>query len=272
MNRNNDYTERSIRWTWFLWFGLTIPLSAFLIYSTYELWPELVFMAALGAAAIIFASIYTTAHLNEIDPGIRQTARESKALMLAAMILNVGIHGMAGRSVGLEAQRRAEQEANQARQSRLAAEKADREKALLESQAKVLDRATRYSNATTYQASRAGVAPPPPPRVGLAKIAGEDAPVEIGTVTASPVERKSAWFWPGIFGFLVELIAGVWAGVRVLHARTRDDNQNGVPDWIERVYRVNPEFVRDHYPAFYRILSGARDEKDQFPREIDAPK
>jgi len=275
MDRNNDFKKRALGpWTWFLWFGLTTALSAYTIYSTRELWPELFWMAVLGAAGIIVASFYTTAHIQEIEPTVRNAAAGAKLLMLFAMVANVAMHGAASRDVGNVAKQRAEQIEAQDRANKLADAEAARNKQVLDAAGNAIKRATDYNNNASWQARQAGSAPPPPVRLKLPEINAGGSGIKIDPTLASTAAAAAAWFWWVFSGFLFELIAGIGGASYVLHRRIEDRNANGVPDWIERLYEMNPDLVRDRFPDFFRILSGANKAtgKEEFPKEIDAPK
>lgn len=275
MDRNNDFKKRPLGpWTWFLWFGLTAALSAYTIYSTRELWPELFWMAVLGAAGIVVASFYTTAHIQEVEPSVRNAAAGAKLLMLFAMVANVAMHGAASRDVGNVSKLRAEQVEAQDRANKLANEEAARNKQILDATGNAIKRATDYNNNASWQARQAGSAPPPPVRLRLPEINAAGSGIKIDPTLASIAAAAAAWFWRVFGGFLFELVAAIGGASYVLHRRIEDRNANGVPDWIENLYAMSPELVRDRFPDFFHVLSGANKTtgKEEFPKEIDAPK
>lgn len=274
---NTDFKRRALGpWTWFLWFSLTMALSAYTIYSTHELWPELFWMAVLGAAAIIAASFYTAAHIQEIEPTVRNAALAAKLIMLVAMVFNVAMHGAASRDVGNVAKQRAEQIEAQERANKLADAEAERSRKVLEAAGQTIKRATDYNNNAAWQARRSGTNTPPPVRLNMPNLNTGGSGIKIDATLASAAVAAAAWFWWVFSGFLAELIAAIAGASYVLHRRIEDRNANGIPDWIENLYAMNPAIVQERFPDFYRVLSGKAGPtgREEFPRELDtdAPK
>lgn len=273
MNRERDFRERSLGfWTWAKWIGVTFSLTIYIIYSTFELWRDLFWMSVLGAVAIVVCSWYATGHTREIEPGVRQKGLVAIWIMYGAMIFNVAMHGAASRDVANAAKLRAEQIEQQDRAQEAKDREAKRLADVLTAQRQADQAATRRAEAEASLARQAGVAPRAPRSTGSRNVDLSGLHTDIN----APAELQSAarvadgWFWWVFCGFLLELIAGIAGASMVHHERTRDDNANGVPEWIERLYRMNPAIVEQRFPDFYRILSGAKENgKSEFPKELD---
>lgn len=273
MNRENDFKERSLGvWTWILWAGLTLLMGAYTIYSTYELWPSLIVLAVLGALVTLVCSWYVTGHTREIDKHIRQRAIIGFWVMTGAAIVNVGAHGFVSRYVHSIGEQEVKQKAEREDRNRLANEEAARQERILKATGDTLDKARRQSDSATYQAKKAGVAPPPPPKISLPQVKA-DQPIKINEVTASAADALQWSFWVIFIGFMLQLVADVVGSGVVHHARIEDRNANGIPDYIERIFQDDPEYARMKYPNEYARLmarhQSTKTNKDEFPNSLD---
>lgn len=251
------YKDRKLGpWTWFVILVITVAFQIYMILSTSHLWPDLLSLAIVAAIADVAAVIYITAHVMEIDAIVRKTAISALVAIHAGFILNIALHGAASRDVGNVARMRAEQIENQKREDQMMENQARRNKEVLAAAGQTLEKARRYSDSVTNQARRAGVEAPPPLRLRMPEIKAEDSGPQISEVTASTGQTSKSWMWWVFGGFIAALGLGIGSASAVLHAKTTDEDGNGIPDYIERMYRIRPDVVQARFPEFYAILSG----------------
>lgn len=274
-----DFKKRSVPfWTWFLWMGIILSLIAYIVKSTNDVWPELFWMAILGAVAIASASIYVTAHSREIIASVRGKALNAKYAMVAALIINVIMHGGAGRQVGIAQHSRTEQqESEDRRQSQLNQDSANRVREaeanarVSEAEAKKAGAEERRYWAQIQRYNQTGVRPSdakpkatqkpdekPSSEIPATPKLENDKGKPVASIQSplSPAQTANWWFPFAFGGFILELLVAAGSSYVVYRERIADRNGNGIPDLIEALYQMNPELVKQRHPEFYAILSG----------------
>lgn len=267
-----DFKKRSLPfWGWFLW-AISVPLVAATIYNTWHLWPRLLVLAALSGLTILGSGIILMAHTMEIVPTVRNKALIADLLAIGSLILSIGLHTAAGRSVDTAESYRAEQQENQERANRFQEEAARRQKELLQAEASRDQAAYRRALAEIERARKTGVAPPR--SSGARPVPQSTMPggvPEIGSVTASPNENKEWWYPYVLTAFLLELIAAIGGPMWVYHERVRDRDGNGIPDYVEALWELDPDRVRREYPHLVRKLVERGRDASQFIQAMESP-
>lgn len=251
-----DFKKRSLPfWGWFLWF-ISVPLVTATIYNTHHLWPRLLVLAILSGLTILGSGIMLMAHTMEIVPAVRNKALLGDLIMVASLIVSIGFHAAAGRSVDTAESSRAEQQENQERANRFQEDAARRQKDLLLAEANRDQAAYRRTLAEIERAKRAGTAPPRAHRRNGQSLAPDltaNAP-QIEAITASPNAKKEWWQPYVLAALLVELLAAIGGPLWVYHERVVDRDGNGIPEFVETMWELDPDRVRREYPHLVKKL------------------
>ena len=250
-----DFKKRSLPfWGWFLW-AISLPMVAATIYNTWHLWPRLLVLAVLSGVTILGSGIMLMAHTMEIVPAVRNKALIADLITVISLIVSIGMHTAAGRSVDTAESHRAEQYENQERANRFQEDAARRQKELLQAEASRDQAAYRRTLAEIERAKRAGVAPPPARQSGRSSVPSLASGVpHIESVTASPNESKEWWYPFVLAAFIFELISAVGGPLWVYHERVTDRDGNGIPDFVEALWQLDPDRVRREYPHLVKKL------------------
>ena len=242
------FSETPLFWKWVLWAVLILPLTTYVIYSTWETWPSLLPLALLGAVTVVGSSFYVARHLTDIDDLVRNRAIVAAILIEIAMLFNAIAHGGGARAfenakvgeverekwLNLNAQVEAQRADNLSKINQSEKEKAD-------AQARLEKQSALRTDAETRQARLTGIRPPirsalspsssPPPSVQW------DAPRVTPAAAAfllSPAQVLENWFWRVFSGLILELSFAVGGGLLVLRETLVDRDKNGIADYRER--------------------------------------
>src|SRR3990172_4776745 len=216
------FSETPLFRKWVLWAVLILPLTTYVIYSTWETWPSLLPLALLGAVTVVGSSLYVARHLTDIDDLVRNRAIVAAILIELAMLFSAIVHGGGARAF------------ENARVGESEKEKAD-------AQARLEKQSALRTDAETRQARLTGIRPPirsalspsssPPPSVRW------DAPRVTPAAAAfplSPAQVLENWFWRVFSGLILELSFAVGGGLLVLRETLVDRDKNGIADYRER--------------------------------------
>lgn len=281
-NNDSDFTKHNFSfWKWVAWSVITLPLSGYVLKSTYDLWPDLIWMALFSAIAVIGASLYTAVYTTENAVTLRNVALTALGVIELALFVNAAAHGGGARAFENASAAREERQIDENRQLEIQKQKAEAEAKIAEAQAKQaeglaklaqadaakLDAANRLSKRT----GRAVVAPVLTPSMALAapvEVAPAQAPApEIASIAtdadlkkkkaaekdASPAEVRDKWFWAIFAGLLLELGAAIGGAYKVTRTRLADNDKNGVADWKEE---LDPEELKERFPKDYARIYG----------------
>lgn len=279
-NNDSDFTKHNFSfWKWVAWSVITLPLSGYVLKSTYDLWPDLIWMALFSAIAVIGSSLYTAVYTTENAVTLRNVALTALGVIELALFINAAAHGGGARAFENATAAREERQIDENRQLEIQKQKTDAEAKIAEAQAKQaeslaklaqadaakLDAANRLSKRT----GRPVAAPVLTPSLSLtAPVEAATPALEVASIATdadlkkkkeaekvvSPAEVRDKWFWAIFAGLLLELGAAIGGAYKVTRTRLADNDKNGVADWKEE---LDPEELRKRFPKDYARIYGA---------------
>lgn len=277
-DNDSDFTKHNFSfWKWVAWAVITLPLASYVLKSTYDLWPDLIWMAVFSAIAVIGASLYTAVYTTENAVSLRNVALTALGVIELALFVNAAAHGGGARAFENATAAREERQIDENRQLEIQKQKMEAEAKIAEANAKQADSLAKLAQADAAKldaanrlAKRNGrpvAAPALSPQMSLvAPVEAAPAP-EIANIATdadlkkkkeaekvtSPAEVRDRWFWAIFVGLLLELGAAIGGAYKVTRTRLADKDKNGVADWKEE---LDPEELRTRFPKDYARIYG----------------
>ena len=282
---DSDYKKHNFSfWKWVAWAVITLPLSAYVLKSTYDLWPHLIWMAMFSAVSVVGASLYAAVYTTENAHTLRNVALTALGVIELALFINAAMHGGGARAYENASAGREERQIDENRQVAIDRQKAETAAKVSDARTKQLDslaqlaknEAAKIDSANRY-ARRTGIrtyvnpAPVSAPQPEATKEILVSEPKETiqtdrdiraklkNEVIETPSEAREKWFWGIFVGLLLELGAGIGGAYKITRVRLADANKNNVADWKEE---LSPQELRERIPRDYETLYGGSAKKE----------
>lgn len=275
------------KFKWWLMFGLTFGTLSYLIYdSTMEAYPDMIKMT-IGVQVITLAvSAFNHANADEPNERVRKFGIWCfvivAALECATLWGHVGLRRDLSVAVAAKKEKHEEDDREDTRyrnKAAVEAQLAESQAALLKAQAEA-DRAERQKIATLgpearlayingKKASGAKLVPPQaqttPQPVATVETATAKTKTEPPAEPQFKSEAEARLGWRGYLSFvlLLQTCATMGLSAVMMAIKRRDSNRNGVPDWIEDVYKWNQPYVLSRWPHYFNILKGIEMQSQQ---------
>lgn len=277
MNQNNisKYTSRSASFKWWAFFVVVLgTMHVLILHSTHDAYPDLMGIT-VGVSIITLASAaYNHSLGNEADKFIRGIALTGMFLLVMCDLGTLFVHVMMGRDISTARAATDEYEKGRKRDLEIYRQKADVDKELLAAQANADAAAAQASRAEAarlnalpvevrrYYAPKsntpvvrrapsngASLQPTPTPAAAEGEAANGEA-----VVNRSEAQARANWRGWATLMLMVTLIVsfGSTFGTKVL--KMADENNNNIPDYVERIYRADRSICAQLYPEYTRAL------------------
>lgn len=269
------YTSRDASFKWWAFFVVVLgTLHVLILRSTHEAYPDLMGIT-IGVSIITLASAaYNHSLGNEPDKFIRGIALTGMFLLVMCDLGTLFVHVMMGRDISTARAATDEYEKGRKRDLEIYRQKAEVDKGLLAAQANADAAAASVARADAARLNALPVdvrryyAPKPtgpvvrraPSNGGNSQptptpVAAEaEAPTGETAVNRSEAQARANWRGWATIMLMVTLIVSFCStfGTKVL--KMADENNNNIPDYVERIYRADRSICLQLYPEYTRAL------------------